>query len=42
MGEEILKTEIAREEGYLYYIKGNPLTVCKAKMKRGKERKTNH
>ena len=41
MGEEILATEIEREEGYLYYIKGDPLTICKAKMKRGGKKKKN-
>jgi len=39
MGEEILQTNIEREEGYLYYTKGNPLIVCKAKMKRGGKKK---
>lgn len=39
MGEEILQTNIKREQGYLYYVKidenGN-LVLCKAKM-RGKK-----
>lgn len=41
MGEVIATTEIKRETGYLYYCgtdkKGN-LTVCKAKMARGKKK----
>ena len=40
MGEEILKTDIEREEGYLYYVKGSPLVLCKAKMKRGGKKKS--
>ncbi len=42
MGEIILKTNIPREKGYLYYTatdsNGN-LTVCKAKMARGRKSK---
>lgn len=38
MGETILKTNIKREAGFLYYVgtdsEGN-LIVCKAKMARG-------
>ncbi len=41
MGEEILKTNIPRETGFLYYCgtdkeTGN-IIVCKAKMGRGKK-----
>ena len=43
MGEVILKTEIPREKGFLYYTstdsKGN-LTVCKAVMSRGRKSKS--
>ena len=39
MSEEVLKTEIAREEGYLYYCKSNPLIICKTKMVRGRKKK---
>lgn len=42
MGEVILKTNIPRESGYLYYTStsedGN-INVCKAKMARGKKKK---
>ena len=43
MGEVIAKTEIKREQGYLYYCStdkstGN-ITVCKAKMARGGKKK---
>lgn len=34
MAEKILKTDIPREEGYLYFCKGNPIEVYKAKMSR--------
>ena len=33
--EEILKTNIERETGYLYFVKGSPLVLCKTKMARG-------
>ena len=39
MAEQILKTDIPREEGYLYFVKGNPLILCKAKMSRGGRKK---
>lgn len=41
MGKIILKTEIKRESGFLYYCgtdeKTGNLTVCQAKMARGKK-----
>jgi len=41
MGKIIAKTQIKREKGFLYYCgtdeKGN-LTICKAKMARGKKK----
>lgn len=39
MAEQILKTDIPREQGYLYFVKGNPLAIYKAKMARGKKKK---
>jgi hypothetical protein len=42
MGEQILKTNIKREVGYLYYTataNDGCLTVCKAKMARGGRKK---
>lgn len=42
MGETILKTNIPREKGWLYYTstdeKGN-VTVCRAQMARGRKKK---
>ena len=42
-GKVILKTEIKREVGFLYYCstdnKTGNLTVCKAEMARGKKKK---
>ena len=40
MGEEILKTNIKRESGWLYYTstdKDGNITVCRSKMGRKKE-----
>lgn len=41
MGEVIITTDVKREAGWLYYVgtdkKGN-LTVCKAKMARGRKK----
>ena len=37
--EEILRTNIPREKGYLYFLKGDPLSVCKAEMARRKKSK---
>ena len=34
MGEKIAETEIPREKGYLYFTKGDPLEIWKAKMSR--------
>lgn len=43
MGKEILKTEIEREPGFLYYCgtdeKTRCITVCKVKMARGGKKK---
>lgn len=43
MGKEILKTEIKRESGWLYYCgtdkKTGNITVCKAEMARGRKKK---
>jgi hypothetical protein len=39
MAEQILKTDIPREEGFLYFVKGNPLMIYKAKMSRGGKKK---
>lgn len=43
MGEVILKTDIKREQGFLYYTgtdsNGN-ITVCKAVMARGRKKKS--
>ena len=39
MTENVLETEIAREEGYLYFCKGNPLIICRTKMVRGRKKK---
>jgi hypothetical protein len=35
MAEPILKTDIPRESDCLYFCKGNPIVVYKAKMSRG-------
>lgn len=39
MAKELLKTDIERKEGYLYFCKGNPIIVCEAQMSRGKKKK---
>jgi len=39
MGEVIMKTNIPREADCIYYCKGNPISVCKAKMARGGKKK---
>jgi len=39
MAEKILDTNIPREEGHLYFVKGNPLSLYKAKMARGGRKK---
>ena len=43
MGKELLKTDIEREPGYLYYCgtdkKTGCIIVCKAKMARGGKKK---
>ena len=42
MGEEIAKTQIKREQGYLYYCgtdKDGNINVNKAKMARGRKKK---
>ena len=42
MGEQIAKTNIKREVGYLYYCgtaKDGCVTLCKAKMQRGAKKK---
>ena len=33
--EKLLETEIPREKGFLYFLKGNPLCIYKAEMSRG-------
>lgn len=38
MAEKISDTDIDREEGYLYFIKGDPLEIWKAKMKQGRKK----
>lgn len=35
MAEKITDTDIPREKGYLYFTKGDPLEIWKAKMSRG-------
>ena len=38
--EKIAETDIEREEGYLYFCKGNPIAIYKAKMSRkGRKKK---
>lgn len=37
--EKIIETDIEREKGYLYFVKGNPLCIYKAKMARGGRKK---
>ena len=37
--EKIHETGILREEGYLYFLKGNPMVVYKVKMARGRKKK---
>ena len=32
--EQIIKSDIPREQGYLYFVKGNPICVYKTKMNR--------
>jgi hypothetical protein len=39
MAEKIAETNIKREEGYLYFCKGSPIAVYKAKMVRGGRKK---
>jgi len=39
MSERILKTEINREKDYLYFVKGDPLELHKAKMQHGGRKK---
>ena len=42
MGKVILKTDIKREKGFLYYCSSDDdgnITVCKAEMSRGKKKK---
>jgi len=39
MGKIVLKTDIPREQGFLYYVKGDPLELHKAKMSRGGKKK---
>lgn len=39
MAEKILETNIPRESGFLYFTKGNPLAIYKAKMSRGGRKK---
>lgn len=36
--EKIIETDIEREEGYLYFCKGNPIAIYKAKQARGKRK----
>jgi len=40
MGEIIIKTEIKREDGFLYYCgtKDGNITVCKTQMARGRKK----
>ena len=38
MSKELLKTNIERKEGYLYFCKGNPIVVCEAAMARKKKK----
>jgi hypothetical protein len=41
-GKVILQTDIPREKGYLYYCSSNSdgnITVCKAEMSRGRQKK---
>ena len=35
--EVLLKTEINREKGFLYFLKGNPLILCRTKAGRKKQ-----
>lgn len=39
MAIAIFKTNIPREQGYLYFCKGDPITIYKAKMARGEKKK---
>lgn len=42
MGEVILKTNIPREKGWLYYVgtdEAGNLAVCKTEMSRGRKKK---
>lgn len=39
MAEKIIGTDIEREKGYLYFLKGNPLVIYKAKMAHGGKKK---
>ena len=39
MAEKIAETEIPREKGFLYFTKGDPLEIWKAKMSRSGKRK---
>jgi len=38
--EKLAETDIVREKGFLYFVKGNPLCIYKAKMARGRRKKT--
>ena len=37
--EKIAETDIPREKGYLYFLKGDPLAIYKAKLARGGRKK---
>ena len=40
MGKKrLLKTDIEREEGFLYYCAGNPISIFKVEMARGGRKK---
>jgi len=38
MAEEVLKTNIQREEKYIYFCKGNPIVIYKVKAGRPKKK----
>jgi len=39
MSKLLLKTDIKREEGFLYFCRGDPLEVCSTAMVRGRKKK---
>lgn len=38
-GKVILKTDLPREKGKLYFVKGNPLEIWEAEMAKGGRKK---